>query len=99
MLNRKQAAELLSLRLGGHNNPILEAVYSGSDEPTMEILRRFPDVRQKAAEAEESRIRADQDRRDLQLLKLKICEALVPGETKAAGGSHDEVESYKETDR
>lgn len=79
MINRKQAAELLSSCLSSRHSPTtLEAVYSAGDDVTKALLNAHPDLRLKAANAAEAYVRAAQEEKDYKAAVNALRDALDP---------------------
>lgn len=97
MIDRKQAAELLSH--AQHSNRVniarLEAVYSAADAPTRAILDKHPDLRPKLHGCLESEIRAQQDRKDYQRALNTLREDLDPDLVVKAKLNQDEDQAER----
>lgn len=89
MINRKQAADLLNDSYPRDTEAVLEAIYSGADEPTKKVLGEFQDLRERYHQAYEIQVRAAQEASDFHALVQKIQHALNP--------ELHEAESLKQT--
>lgn len=95
MITRKQAAELLGTTFGIHRRGLatLEAVYSAADGPTREVLNAHPDLRAKAALADEARVQMLQSEQDYKRVLSQIRLALDGDTERKPSDGDDDAEA------